>query len=93
MRRVLQDRRLVQLQQEGGASLALLHREVGITSTTEDHQGAVEAVSSLYNQVDELLHQLVMLSNSRTQTLQFVVEFRGLEEGFTEVSVSALALL
>ncbi|XP_061592244.1 puratrophin-1 isoform X2 [Cololabis saira] len=35
--------------------------------------------------VDELLHRLVMLSNARTQELNFLLDFRGLEQGFTQV--------
>lgn len=49
---------------------------------------AIETVGSLYNQVDELVHRLVMLSNKCTQELEFVMEFKSLEEGFREVSAS-----
>ncbi|KAG7481800.1 rho guanine nucleotide exchange factor 40-like [Solea senegalensis] len=82
MRGVLEDSRLVRLQQKGGASLSWLHREV-----RDAWQVEVEAVSSLYNQVDELLHHLVTLSNTRTQQLSFILDFRGLEDRFTEVSM------
>ncbi|XP_069574480.1 puratrophin-1 [Brachyistius frenatus] len=81
---VLEDRRLVQLQQEGGASLSRLRREEG--GMTEEQRAAVEAVAFLYEQVDELLHRLVTLSNSRTQNLDFIVDFRSLETGFSQVS-------
>ncbi|XP_031694180.1 pleckstrin homology domain-containing family G member 4B-like [Anarrhichthys ocellatus] len=90
MRSILEDSRLVQLQQEGGASLSLLRREDGVTVTL-DQRAAVETVSSLYDQVDELLHRLVTLSNSRTQELNFILDFRGLETGFSEVSLSTLS--
>ncbi|KAM7424797.1 hypothetical protein PAMA_000924 [Pampus argenteus] len=86
MRSILEDSRLVQLQQEGGASLSRLCREESTISVTEDYRVAVETVSSLYEKVDELLHRLVTLSNARTQELQFIKEFRSLEEGFTEVT-------
>lgn len=86
MRSILEDSRLVQLQQEGGASLSLLRREESGISVTEEYQAEVEAVSCLYDQVDELLHRLVTLSNSRTQELNFIVNFRSLEQGFTEVT-------
>ncbi|XP_070761446.1 puratrophin-1 [Enoplosus armatus] len=85
MRSILEDSRLVQLQQEGGASLSRLRREEGSVGVTEDYRAAMETVSSLYDEVDELLHRLVTLSNSRTQELHFIVEFRSLEQGFTEV--------
>ncbi len=82
---ILADSRLVQLQQEGGASLSRLRKE----ESGEEQRAAVEAVSTLYDEVDELLHRLVTLSNSRTQELQFILEFRSLEQGFSEVSLSA----
>uniref|UniRef100_G3PZW5 Pleckstrin homology domain containing, family G (with RhoGef domain) member 4 n=1 Tax=Gasterosteus aculeatus TaxID=69293 RepID=G3PZW5_GASAC len=80
MRSVLEDSRLVQLQQEGGASLSRLRREEGGVGV------ALEVVSALYEQVDELLHRLVTLSNARTQELNFILYFKGLEAGFAEVS-------
>lgn len=88
MRSILEDSRLVQLQQEGGASLSWLRREESSLGVSEDQRAAVEAVSTLYEEVDELLHSLVTLSNSRTQQLNFILEFRSLEQGFREVSLS-----
>lgn len=85
MQNVLEDVRLVQLQQEGGASLSWLRREESSFSVTEE----VEAVSHLYEQVDELLHRLVTLSNCRTQELRFIRDFISLEQGFAEVGLSA----
>ncbi|KAM6942761.1 puratrophin-1 [Xenentodon cancila] len=82
---VLVDDRLVQLQQEGGASLSWLRREEA-SGASQEQRAAVEAVSFLYEQVDELLHRLVMLSNARTQELNFMVDFRNLEQGFSQVS-------
>ncbi|XP_034384196.1 puratrophin-1 [Cyclopterus lumpus] len=84
MRNILEDTRLVQLQQEGGASLSGLRREGGGVLGVS---AAVETASALYDRVDELLHRLVTLSNSRTQELQFILDFRSLETGFTEVSL------
>ncbi|XP_043959282.1 rho guanine nucleotide exchange factor 40 isoform X2 [Gambusia affinis] len=80
----LKDARLVLLQQEGGASLAWLRRDE-VIGTAEERRAAVEAAASLYDQVDELLHRLVTLSNARTQELSFIAEFRGLERGFSQV--------
>ncbi|XP_025764079.1 uncharacterized protein plekhg4 isoform X2 [Oreochromis niloticus] len=82
---ILADSRLVQLQQEGGASLSWLRREESSVGVAVDQRAAVESVSALYEQVDELLHRLVMLSNSKTQELNFIVDFRNLEQGFSEV--------
>ncbi|KAK6480152.1 hypothetical protein HHUSO_G19350 [Huso huso] len=47
---------------------------------------AIETVTALYNQVDESVHRLVRLSNKCMQELEFVMEFKTLEEGFKEVS-------
>lgn len=46
---------------------------------------AIEGVGSLYDQVDELVHKLVKLSNKCMQELEFIMEFKTLEEGFREV--------
>ncbi|XP_049895574.1 pleckstrin homology domain-containing family G member 4B-like, partial [Epinephelus moara] len=91
MRSILEDSRLVQLQQEGGASLSRLRREESNVGVTADQRAAVETVSSLYDEVDELLHRLVTLSNSRTQQLNFILNFSSMETGFSEVSLSTLS--
>ncbi|TNM90541.1 hypothetical protein fugu_002830 [Takifugu bimaculatus] len=80
MRSILEDSRLVQLQQEGGASLSWLR---GV-SVVEEERAAVEKVSTLYNEVDELLHSLVTLSNCKTQELSFIQDFGRLEQAFSE---------
>ncbi|XP_035252594.1 pleckstrin homology domain-containing family G member 4B isoform X5 [Anguilla anguilla] len=85
MHSVLQDSGLVRLQLEGGASLSRLRKEESSVSLTEDYRDAIEEVSGLYDQVDELVHRLVTLSNKCTQELEFIVEFKVLEEGFKEV--------
>uniref|UniRef100_A0A9J8BD24 Pleckstrin homology domain containing, family G (with RhoGef domain) member 4 n=1 Tax=Cyprinus carpio carpio TaxID=630221 RepID=A0A9J8BD24_CYPCA len=86
MRTVLEDSRLVRLQLEGGAALSRLRKEETSVSLTEDYRDAIESAGCLYNQVDELVHRLVMLSNKCTQELEFIMEFKTLEEGFREVS-------
>lgn len=83
---ILEDVRLVQLQREGGASLSLLRREEGGDGVSEEQRAAVEEVSSLYDKVDELLHLLVTLSNAKTQELNFILDFRNLEQDFSLVS-------
>lgn len=87
MHSILEDSRLVKLQQEGGASLSRLRS----VSVAEDERTAVEAVSTLYDEVDELLHRLVTLSNCKTQELSFIVDFSCLEQGFNEVGLSTLS--
>ncbi|XP_077084942.1 uncharacterized protein plekhg4 isoform X3 [Siphateles boraxobius] len=86
MRTVLEDSRLVRLQLEGGAALSRLRKEETSVSLTEDYRDNIENAGHLYNQVDELVHRLVMLSNKCTQELEFIMEFKTLEEGFREVS-------
>ncbi|XP_041123907.1 rho guanine nucleotide exchange factor 40 isoform X2 [Polyodon spathula] len=86
MKRVLEDNRLVRLQLEGGATLSRLKKEESCVTLTEDYRDAIEMVTGLYNQVDESVHRLVMLSNKCMQELEFVIEFKTLEEGFKEVS-------
>ncbi|XP_013798196.2 puratrophin-1 [Apteryx mantelli] len=86
MKNVLEDARLVKLQLEGGALLARLRKEESCVTLTHDYRDALDAASVLYNQVDEGVHRLVMLSNKRIQELELVMEFEKVEECFKEVS-------
>uniref|UniRef100_A0A8C9RCS8 Pleckstrin homology and RhoGEF domain containing G4 n=1 Tax=Scleropages formosus TaxID=113540 RepID=A0A8C9RCS8_SCLFO len=83
MHSVLEDERLAQLQLEGGAALSNLQKE-SVSSLTEDHRYS-HVIPLLYEQVDDLVHGLVKLSNRRTQELEFIMEFKSLEEDFQEV--------
>ncbi|XP_056356642.1 puratrophin-1 isoform X1 [Oenanthe melanoleuca] len=86
MNSVLGDASLVKVQQEGGALLARLGKEESCVTLTQDYRDALDAASVLYNQVDEGVHRLVMLSNKRIQELELVMEFEKVEECFKEVS-------
>ncbi|XP_033929003.1 puratrophin-1 [Melopsittacus undulatus] len=86
MNNVLEDARLVKLQLEGGALLARLRKEESCVTLTHDYRDALDAASVLYNQVDEGVHRLVMLSNKRIQELELVMECEKVEECFKEVS-------
>ncbi|XP_066493322.1 puratrophin-1 isoform X2 [Tiliqua scincoides] len=86
MKAVLDDQRLVKLQLEGGALLARLKKEESCVVLTEDYRDALETAGALYNQVDEGIHQLVMISNQRIQAMELVLDFEAFEEGFLEVS-------
>uniref|UniRef100_A0A8C5IE55 Pleckstrin homology and RhoGEF domain containing G4 n=1 Tax=Junco hyemalis TaxID=40217 RepID=A0A8C5IE55_JUNHY len=86
MKNVLEDASLVRVQQEGGALLARLGKEASCVTLTQDYRDALDAASVLYNQVDEGVHRLVMLSNKRIQELELVMEFEKVEECFKEVS-------
>ncbi|XP_044205807.1 quattro [Thunnus albacares] len=79
MKEVLEDARLVTLQREGGAVLARMRREEFRFPQSEDYRDALESVTSLYNQVEEKLHMLVMRSNESLQQLEFVFRLREME--------------
>lgn len=79
MKEVLEDTRLVTLQREGGAVLARMRREEFRFPQSEDYRDALESVTSLYNQVEEKLHTLVMRSNESLQHLEFLFRLREME--------------
>uniref|UniRef100_A0ABM5EUT8 Puratrophin-1 n=1 Tax=Pogona vitticeps TaxID=103695 RepID=A0ABM5EUT8_9SAUR len=87
MKTVLEDPRLVRLQLEGGALLARLRKDVSSAmALSEDCRYALEGATTLYNQVDEGIHQLVLVSNKRIQTLELVIDLEAFEDAFQEVS-------
>ncbi|KAM8913748.1 quattro isoform 2-T2 [Spinachia spinachia] len=79
MREVLEDTRLVTLQREGGAALARMRREEFRFPQSEDYRDALESVTSLYNEVEEKLHTLVMRSNESLLHLEFLFKLREME--------------
>uniref|UniRef100_A0A8C8RCN3 Pleckstrin homology and RhoGEF domain containing G4B n=1 Tax=Pelusios castaneus TaxID=367368 RepID=A0A8C8RCN3_9SAUR len=79
MKLVLEDTLLVTLRLEGGTILARLRKEE--FCNTEDYRDAMEAITRLYNQVDEEVHRLVLLSNKCLQQLENFQEVRKFEEG------------
>ncbi|XP_043935472.1 puratrophin-1 [Protopterus annectens] len=86
MKNVLEDDRLVRLQLQGGAMLARLKKEDFCIIRTDTYRHSVKTVTILYNQVDEGLHRLVMLSNEHMQKLKFMIEFKKCEDSLREVS-------
>ncbi|XP_067327019.1 LOW QUALITY PROTEIN: puratrophin-1 [Anolis sagrei] len=86
MRTVLEDARLVRLQQEGGALLARLRKEDSPVALAPDFPLVLDAATALYNQVDEGIHQLVLASNQRIRVLELVRDLPAFEEAFREVS-------
>ncbi|KAG7229718.1 hypothetical protein INR49_012514 [Caranx melampygus] len=85
MKEVLEDTRLVGLQREGGAVLARMRREEFRFPQSEDYRDALESVTSLYNQVEEKLHMLVMRSNESLQHLEFLFRLREMEAKISTV--------
>ncbi|XP_077578584.1 pleckstrin homology domain-containing family G member 4B-like [Stigmatopora nigra] len=80
MRDVLQDRRLVSLQREGGAMLARLRKESDIRyPQCEDLSDAIDSLSSLYNHVEEQVHILVQSSNTSLEHLEYLLQVREME--------------
>uniref|UniRef100_A0A8C9V5C5 Si:dkey-65j6.2 n=1 Tax=Scleropages formosus TaxID=113540 RepID=A0A8C9V5C5_SCLFO len=84
MKEVLEDTQLVALQREGGAMLARLRREESRFAHSEDYRDYMDAVSSLYNVVEERVHMLVRSSNQSLQHLEFLLKLRELEEKFNK---------
>ncbi|XP_070616683.1 puratrophin-1 isoform X2 [Erythrolamprus reginae] len=85
MTTVLEDRRLARLRLEGGALLASLRKEESCLRLSEDCRGAMKVAGTLYNQVDESIHQLVLVSNRRIQALELLMEFEAVERCFQEI--------
>uniref|UniRef100_A0A8C5SPM4 Puratrophin-1 n=1 Tax=Laticauda laticaudata TaxID=8630 RepID=A0A8C5SPM4_LATLA len=85
MKMVLDDRRLARLRLEGGALLASLKKEESCLMLPEDCRDAVKVAGTLYNEVDEGMHQLVLVSNRRIQALERLVEFEAVEQCFQEI--------
>lgn len=56
-----------------------------LTRPVSPCRDALDAASVLYNQVDEGVHRLVMMSNKLIQELELVMEFEKVEECFKEV--------
>ncbi|XP_067425971.1 pleckstrin homology domain-containing family G member 4B isoform X2 [Emydura macquarii macquarii] len=85
MKLVLEDALLVTLRLEGGTILARLRKEE--FCSTEDYRDAMEAITRLYNQVDEEVHRLVLLSNKCLQQLENLQETRKFEEGCDQIKL------
>uniref|UniRef100_A0AAQ6IM12 Pleckstrin homology and RhoGEF domain containing G4B n=1 Tax=Anabas testudineus TaxID=64144 RepID=A0AAQ6IM12_ANATE len=71
MKHVLDDTRLNRLRLEGGTVLARIRKEEAY---------AVDMLNALYNQVDEEVHKLVILSNKSQKHLESLLEVRKFEE-------------
>uniref|UniRef100_A0A8C6YIR1 Puratrophin-1 n=1 Tax=Naja naja TaxID=35670 RepID=A0A8C6YIR1_NAJNA len=85
MKMVLDDRRLARLWLEGGALLASLKKEESCLMLPEDCRDAMKVAGTLYDEVDEGMHHLVLVSNRRIQALEWLVEFEAVERCFQEI--------
>uniref|UniRef100_A0A8B9J3X1 Uncharacterized protein n=1 Tax=Astyanax mexicanus TaxID=7994 RepID=A0A8B9J3X1_ASTMX len=84
MRNVLEDTQLNCLRMEGGTFLARVRKEE--TCEIENYRDAVDSACSLYNQMDEEVHKLVILSNRSLQQLEDLLELRSFQEESEQVS-------
>ncbi|XP_063071205.1 quattro [Engraulis encrasicolus] len=85
MKEVLEDTRLVTLQREGGAILARMRKEEFRFAQSEDYRDSMEAMRSLYNQVEERVHMLVMRSNQSLTHLDHLLQLRTMEDNITTI--------
>ncbi|XP_011483491.1 pleckstrin homology domain-containing family G member 4B isoform X2 [Oryzias latipes] len=75
---VLDDTRLNRLRLEGGTVLARIRKEEACEN--ECYRDTVDVLNALYNQVDEEVHKLVILSNKSQKELGSLLEVRNFEE-------------
>ncbi|XP_048472634.1 pleckstrin homology domain-containing family G member 4B isoform X3 [Rhincodon typus] len=83
MKSVLEDSRLVGLRLEGGTILARIRKDE--FSDTDDYRDAMDTITMLYNQVDEEVHRLVILTNKCLQQLEILLQLRRFEEGSSKI--------
>ncbi|XP_058233049.1 pleckstrin homology domain-containing family G member 4B isoform X3 [Hemibagrus wyckioides] len=84
MKCVLEDSQLNRLRLEGGTFLARVRKEE--TNETESYRDAVDAAYTLYNQLDEEVHKLVILSNKSLHELENLLELRTFQEETERIS-------
>ncbi|XP_034084055.1 pleckstrin homology domain-containing family G member 4B isoform X1 [Gymnodraco acuticeps] len=85
MKRVLDDTRLNRLRLEGGTVLARIRKDEA--SENENYRDAVDMLNALYNQVDEEVHKLVILSNKSQKQLESLLEVRTFEEQAQQIKL------
>uniref|UniRef100_A0A3P9QB12 Uncharacterized protein n=1 Tax=Poecilia reticulata TaxID=8081 RepID=A0A3P9QB12_POERE len=78
MKSVLDDTSLNRLRLEGGTVLARIRKEEACEN--ENYRDAIEVLNALYNQVDEEVHKLVILSNKSQKELEDLLELHKFEE-------------
>ncbi|XP_053530740.1 pleckstrin homology domain-containing family G member 4B isoform X3 [Ictalurus punctatus] len=78
MKCVLEDSQLNRLRLEGGTFLARVRKEE--TSETQSYRDALDTACTLYNQMDEEVHKLVILSNKSLHQLENLLELRTFQE-------------
>ncbi|XP_030227042.1 pleckstrin homology domain-containing family G member 4B isoform X2 [Gadus morhua] len=85
MKSVLADARLNSLRLEGGTVLARIRKEEACQNN--NYRDAIDMVNALYNQVDEEVHELVILSNDSQKHLENLLEVCKFEEQTQQVKL------
>ncbi|XP_068999040.1 pleckstrin homology domain-containing family G member 4B isoform X1 [Embiotoca jacksoni] len=85
MKCVLDDTRLNRLRLEGGTVLARIRKEEACDN--ENYRNTVDMLNALYNQVDEEVHKLVILSNKSQKQLESLLEMHKFEEQTQQIKV------
>ncbi|KAK0134558.1 Pleckstrin y domain-containing family G member 4B [Merluccius polli] len=85
MKSVLDDTRLNRLRLEGGTVLARIRKEEACEN--DNYRDAIDMVNVLYNQVDEEVHELVILSNDSQKQLESLLDVRKFEEQTQQVKL------
>ncbi|XP_072316269.1 pleckstrin homology domain-containing family G member 4B isoform X2 [Eucyclogobius newberryi] len=85
MKCVLDDTSLNRLRLEGGTVLARIKKEEVCDS--ENYRETIEMLSTLYNQVDEEVHKLVILSNKAQKQLESVLDVCKFEEQTNQIKL------
>ncbi|XP_061771780.1 pleckstrin homology domain-containing family G member 4B isoform X1 [Nerophis ophidion] len=85
MKCVLDDTHLNRLRLEGGTILARIRKEEACDN--DSYRDAVDMLNALYNQLDEVVHELVILSNKSQKDLESLLEVRRFEEQTQQVKL------
>ncbi|XP_054637257.1 pleckstrin homology domain-containing family G member 4B isoform X2 [Dunckerocampus dactyliophorus] len=85
MKCVLDDTHLNRLRLEGGTILARIRKEEACEN--DSYRDAVDMLNALYNQLDEEVHELVILSNKSQKDLESLLEVRRFEEQTQQVKL------
>ncbi|XP_047454614.1 pleckstrin homology domain-containing family G member 4B isoform X2 [Mugil cephalus] len=84
MKCVLDDSRLNRLRLEGGTVLARIRKEEACEN--DNYRDTVDMLNALYNQVDEEVHKLVILSNKSQKQLESLLDVRRFEEKTQQIN-------
>ncbi|XP_031708982.1 pleckstrin homology domain-containing family G member 4B isoform X1 [Anarrhichthys ocellatus] len=85
MKCVLEDTRLNRMRLEGGTVLARIRKDEACEN--ENYRDAVDMLNALYNQVDEEVHKLVILSNKSQKQLERLLKVCSFEEQTQQIKL------